>query len=83
MFVEIQGVGFANKGSELMLASMEFPRWLVFLRGGEGDFLVSFAAALGVSVVLAVVWSALASRQRLAPRYDYRRLDEQVQLIQG
>ncbi|MCZ6891752.1 MAG: Na+/proline symporter [Chloroflexi bacterium] len=62
---------------------LEFPRWLVFLRGGEGDFLVSFAAALGVSVVLAVVWSALASRQRLAPQYDYRRLDEQVQLIQG
>ena len=62
---------------------LDFPRWLGFLQGGEADFLVSFATAVGVSVVIAVVWSALASRQRLAPQYDYKRLDEQVQLIQG
>jgi Na+/proline symporter len=62
---------------------LEFPRWLAFLQGGEGDFLVSFATALGVSVAIAVAWSALASRQRLVSRYDYRRLDEQVHLIQG
>ena len=62
---------------------LEFPRWLVILRGGEGDFLVSFGAALGVSGVIAVVWSALARWVRTAPEYDFRQLQEQVHLIQG
>ena len=65
----------------LFFPKPDFTPWLNIPQGG--NFLVSFGAALGVSVVIAVLWSALASRLPKAATYDFQHLQEQVQVIQG
>jgi Na+/proline symporter len=70
----------------IVVGALFFPRpdfspWLNIPQGG--NFLVSFGAALGVSVVIAVLWSVLASRLPRSATYDFQRLQEQVRVIQG
>ena len=65
----------------LFFPKSDFTPWLDIPLGGK--FLVSFGAALGVSVVLVVVLGALIARLRAAPEYDFRRLEEEIRLIEG
>lgn len=81
IFGNVAGVLFFPKSD--FTPWLEFPQMLGFLRGGEGDFLVSFATALGVSVLTAVTLSKFSSRSPRAYQYDYARLDARVHLIQG
>ena len=65
----------------LFFPKPDFSPWLDIPQGGK--FVVSFASALGVSSLLAIGWTFLASRLRAVREYDFQRLQEQVHLIEG
>ena len=56
--------------------------WIIDIEWAS-QLLVSFGAAFAVSTVIAVVWSAVASRSRTAQDYDFEGLQERVEAIQG
>ena len=56
--------------------------WIIDIEWAS-QLVVSFAAAVGVSVVISVAWSVLTSRRPAAEEYDFQRLQDQVRLIQG
>jgi Na+/proline symporter len=58
-----------------------FTPWLDIPLGG--NFLVSFAAAFGVSMVIALVWSAIEARLSRARAYDFQRLSDEIRAIAG
>ena len=47
---------------------------------GAGSFLYSFGAALGVSAIISIIFSLVSSSENA---YDFNRLSEEVQLIEG
>ena len=47
---------------------------------GAGSFLYSFGAALGVSAIISVIFALVSSSENA---YDFNRLSEEVQLIEG
>ena len=47
---------------------------------GAGSFLYSFGAALGVSAIISVIFSLVSNSENA---YDFNRLSEEVQLIEG
>ncbi len=47
---------------------------------GAGSFLYSFGAALGVSAIISVIFALVSSKENA---YDFNRLSEEVQLIEG
>ena len=65
----------------LFFPKPDFTPWLAIPQGG--NFLVSFAAALGVSVAVAVTWSVIDSRRRQSPVYDFQRLGQEIRAIPG
>ena len=64
----------------LFFPKPDFSPWLDIPQGGR--FLVSFGIALGASVLISVIWNAVATWLR-SPEYDFSRLQEQVHLIEG
>ena len=56
--------------------------WIIDIEWAT-QLVVSFGAAVGVSVAISVAWSMLTSRRGAAEEYDFQRLQDQVHLIQG
>jgi Na+/proline symporter len=65
----------------LFFPKPDFTPWLNIPFGGR--FVVSFGLALGVSSLLAVVADRVAARSSLGRAFDFGRMQEQVQLIEG
>lgn len=55
------------------------PEWLTVPQGYR--FLLSFASAVGVSAVIAVLWDRLAAGREPARAYDFEQLGERVRLL--
>ncbi|MFQ5860204.1 MAG: Na+/proline symporter [Dehalococcoidia bacterium] len=65
----------------LFFPTPDFTPWVPIPLAGR--FVVSFGTALGASAIMSVLLSALSSRLRIVPEYDFAHLREQVHLIQG
>ena len=79
------GAALASSVAGLIVGTLFFPTpdftpWIAIPLGGK--FVVSFGTALGSSMVMSVLLSALSTRIRV-PEFDFARLRERVHLIQG